>query len=146
MAETFKTNATINGSDGKLWVCTDDGDVPILTIQKFSLKQKNNFEDVDKSGQLTKSRRLIGVELSGTISKFKTDNSFVNIMEKYKNGDTPEIKLIGLLENKNTGMMQRAVIKGVTIDELDIIDFEQKKVINEEVPFEAEDYYYIDKT
>lgn len=139
---TFNTNEVLNGSNGKLWI----NNLPCATIKSFVLKQKNLFEDIDKSEQLTKSRALIGIELSGTISKFKVDNVFTGLMEEYKNGNPPEIKLIGFLENKQTGMMQRAVIKGVTFDEMDIINFEQKKVLTEEIPYECEDYYYQDKT
>lgn len=146
MNESFKTNDTLNGTDGKLWISTDAGDTLLGTIQSFSLKQKNIFQNLDRANKLTKSRRLVGIELSGTFVKYKVDNSFVSIMEKYKNGEQPEIKLIGLLENKNSGMMQRAVIKGVTFDEMDIMNFEQKKVLTEEVPYAAEDYYYQDKT
>ena len=142
MAENFNTLETLNGTDGKLWV----NETLVGSVQSFVLKQKNIWEDVHKSGNLGKSRRLVGFELSGTISKYKIDNAFTRIMEECKDGNPPDIKLIGLLENKNSGMMQRAVIKGVTLDELDIINFEQKKVLMEEIPYEAEDYYYQDLT
>ena len=138
----FNTNETLNGTDGKLWI----NDTLCASIKSFTLKQKNVFESIDKAGQLTTSRRLVGVELTGTISKFKIDNSIAGIMKEYADGNAPEIKLIGLLENKTTGLMQRAIIKGVTFDELDIINFEQKKVIVEDIPYEAESYSYQDLT
>ena len=138
----FNTNETLNGTDGKLWI----NDTLCSSIKSFTLKQKNVFESIDKAGQLTTSRRLVGIELTGTISKFKIDNSIAGIMKEYADGNAPEIKLIGLLENKTTGLMQRAIIKGVTFDELDIINFEQKKVIVEDIPYEAESYSYQDLT
>lgn len=138
----FDTNETLNGTDGRLWI----NDTPCATIQSFVLHQTNVYEDINKAGQLTKSRRVVGIELTGTISKLKIDNSMSALMEEYKNGDTPEIKLIGLMQNAKTGMMQRAVIKGVTFGEMDLINFEQKVVAKEEIPFEAEDYYYQDLT
>ena len=139
---SFNTNETLNGSDGRLWI----NDTPCATIQSFVLHQTNVYEDINKAGQLTKSRRVVGIELTGTISKLKIDNTMSALMEEYKNGDTPEIKLIGLMQNAKTGMMQRAVIKGVTFGEMDLINFEQKVVAKEEIPFEAEDYYYQDLT
>ncbi|MBO5869607.1 MAG: hypothetical protein J6Q89_02540 [Clostridia bacterium] len=138
----FNTNETLNGTDGKLWI----NDTLCASIKSFTLKQKNVFETIDKAGQLTSSRRLVGIELTGTISKFKIDNSIAGIMKEYADGNPPEIKLIGLLENKTTGLIQRAIIKGVTFDELDIINFEQKKVIVEDIPYEAESYSYQDLT
>jgi len=139
---SFNTNETLNGSDGRLWI----NDTPCATVQSFVLHQTNVYEDINKAGQLTKSRRVVGIELTGTISKLKVDNTMSALMEEYKNGDTPEIKLIGLMQNAKTGMMQRAVIKGVTFGEMDLINFEQKVVAKEEIPFEAEDYYYQDLT
>lgn len=139
---SFNTNETLNGSDGRLWI----NDTPCATVQSFVLHQTNVYEDINKAGQLTKSRRVVGIELTGTISKLKVDNTLSALMEEYKNGDTPEIKLIGLMQNAKTGMMQRAVIKGVTFGEMDLINFEQKVVAKEEIPFEAEDYYYQDLT
>ena len=138
----FNTNETINGTDGRLWI----NDTPCATIQSFVLHQTNVYEDINKAGQLTKSRRVVGIELTGTISKLKVDNTMSALMQDYKNGDTPDIKLIGLMQNAKTGMMQRAVIKGVTFGEMDLINFEQKVVAKEEIPFEAEDYYYQDLT
>lgn len=139
---SFNTNETLNGTDGRLWI----NDTPCATVQSFVLHQTNVYEDINKAGQLTKSRRVVGIELTGTISKLKVDNTMSALMEEYKNGDTPEIKLIGLMQNAKTGMMQRAVIKGVTFGEMDLINFEQKVVAKEEIPFEAEDYYYQDLT
>ena len=139
---SFDTNSTLNGTDGRLWI----NDTPCATIQSFVLHQSNVYEDINKSGQLTKSRRVVGIELTGTISKLKVDNTMTALMQDYKNGETPEIKLIGLMQNAKTGMMQRAVIKGVTFGEMDLINFEQKVIAKEEIPFEAEDYYYQDLT
>ncbi|MCD8025086.1 MAG: phage tail tube protein [Candidatus Gastranaerophilales bacterium] len=142
MADTFVTNETLNGTDGRLWV----NDTLCATIQSFTLHQTNVYEDVNKSGQLSKSRRLVGIELSGTISKYKIDNSFVGLMEDYQDGETPEIKLTALVQNTTSGMMQRVVIKDVTFGEMDIISFEQKVLAKEEIPFEAESYYHQDQT
>lgn len=139
---SFDTNSTINGTDGRLWI----NDTPCATIQSFVLHQTNVYEDVNKAGQKTKSRRVVGIELTGTITKYKTDNTMVGLMQDYKDRDTPEIKLIALLENPKTGMMQRATIKGVTFGEMDLINFEQKVLAREEIPFEAEDYKYQDLT
>lgn len=138
----FNTNETINGTDGRLWI----NDTPCATIQSFTFHQTNVYEDVPQAGQLSKPRRIVGVELNGTINKYKVDNTMVGLMQDYKNGNMPEIKLIGLMQNPATGMMQRAVIKGVTFGEMDLLNFEQKTVAKEEIPFEAEDYYYQDLT
>lgn len=138
----FNTNETFNGTEGTLWI----NNLPCYSLQSFSLKQTNVYEDVNKSGSLKKSRRRVGIELSGTISKYKVDNTFIQLMKDYKDSDEPEIKIIGKVENKTTGIVQRIEITGVTISEMDIFNFEQKKLITEEIPFEAEDWKPIDLT
>ncbi len=138
----FETYETFNGTDGTLWI----NNTPCFSLQNFTLKQKNIYEDVHKSGSLKKSRRRVGIELSGTISKYKVDNTFIGLMKEYKDDDEPEIKIIGLIENKKTGVTERVSITGVTLDEMDILNFEQKKLVTEEIPFEAEDWKPIDLT
>ena len=133
---TFETYETFNGTNGTLWI----NNLPCFSLENFTFKQKNIYEDINKSGKLGKYRRLVGVEYSGTISKYKVDNSFIGLMNDYKEGDEPEIKLIGKMENKKTGITQRVSITGVTLDEMNILDFEQKKLVKEEIPFEAEDW------
>ena len=142
----MKATEIFNGTNGTLWLSTDTQEVEVGSIQNFTLKQKNNFEDVDEANNYGKKRRFVGFELSGTISKFKVDNSFINIMEEYKNGNQPDISLIGKVENPTTNKIQRMRIKGVTFDEMDLIAFEQKKATTEEIPFEAEDYNWIDNS
>lgn len=136
----FNTNETFNGTNGTLWI----NNLPCASLQSFSFKQTNTYEDINKSGQLGKARRLVGVEHSGTISKYKVDNTFISLMKDYKDGNEPEIKLIGKIENTTTGYVQRVEITGVTLGELDIFNFEQKKLVTEEIPFEAEDWKPID--
>ena len=136
----FNTNETFNGTNGTLCI----NNTPCVSVQSFSFKQTNVYEDIKKSGSLSKSRRLVGVEYAGTISKYKVDNTFISLMKEYKNGDEPEIKLVGKITNKTTGITERVEITGVTLGELDILNFEQQKVVTEEIPFEAEDWNPID--
>lgn len=138
----FETYETFNGTSGTLWI----NNTPCYSLQSFTLKQKNIYEDVHKSGKLNKCRRRVGIELSGTISKYKVDNTFIGLMKEYKDSEEPEIKIIGLIENKKTGITERVQITGVSLDELDIFNFEQKKLVMEEIPFEAEDWKPIDLT
>lgn len=136
----FNTNETFNGTNGTLWI----NNTPCASIQQFVFKQTNIYEDIKKANILSKSRRLVGVEHKGTIQKYKLDNSFISLMKEYKDGDEPEIKLVGKITNRTTGITERVEITGVTLDELDILSFEQQKVVTEEIPFEAEDWNPID--
>lgn len=144
MANNLNPKTIFNGTDGAVWLQTDTQEVKIGSMQSASLKQSNSWEDVELSESLTKKRKLVGVELSGEIVKFKIDNTFINIFSQYKNGEQPDISLILKAYNNNTDKMQRVKVTGVTLDELTLIDLQQKKAIQENIPYVAEDYEWLE--
>ena len=134
-----------NGTNGTLWLSTDDMEIPVGSIQSFQLKQTNEWEDVNEAEFYGKKKRLLGYELTGTISKYKVGIEMLNIMEEYQKGNTPDISLIGTVRNPNTGGVQVVKIIGVTFNEGDILNFEQKTATREEIPFAAEEWKPIAK-
>ena len=114
-------------------------------MKTFSLKQKNVFANIDESESLSTKRKLVGIELTGELTKWKIDSTFVNIFEQYKNGEQPEISFVGKAYNNNTGKVQRVKIINVTIDELNLIDLAQKTPTEESLPYACEDYDWIEK-
>lgn len=141
----MKGTDIFNGTNGTLWLSTDDMELPVGSIQNFTLKQKNEFEDVNEAGFYGKKKRLLGYELTGTISKYKIGIEMLNVMEKYTKGETLNITLIGTVRNPNTGSIQVIKIIGVTFEEMDILSFEQKTATKEEIPFSAEEWKPITK-
>lgn len=141
----MKGTDIFNGTNGTLWLSTDDMELPVGSIQSFTLKQKNEFEDVNEAEFYGKKKRLLGYELTGTISKYKIGIEMLNVMEKYTKGETPNITLIGTVRNPNTGSIQVIKIIGVTFEEMDILTFEQKTATKEEIPFSAEEWKPIAK-
>lgn len=141
----MKGTDIFNGTNGTLWLSTDDMELPVGSIQSFTLKQKNEFEDVNEAEFYGKKKRFLGYELTGTISKYKIGIEMLNVMEKYTKGETPNITLIGTVRNPNTGSVQVIKIIGVTFEEMDVITFEQKTATKEEIPFSAEEWKPIAK-
>lgn len=140
----MKSAEIFNGTDGTIWLATDTEEVEVASLEKFTLKQKNIFDDVNTSNFKGKKRKLLGYELSGTMSIYKIDSVFNRIMERCKNGEQPEISFIGKAENPTTNKLEKIKVIGVTIDEKDLMSLEQKTPTKEEIPFEAEDYKWID--
>lgn len=144
MGNNLNPKTIFNGTDGAVWLQTDTQEVKIGSMQSATLKQTNQWEDVDVSESLTKKRKLVGIELTGEIVKFKVDNTFINIFQQYKDGDIPDISLIMKAYNNNTGKMQRVKVVGVTLDENILIDLQQKKAIQESIPYAAENYEWLE--
>lgn len=141
----MNTNAIYNGTHGKLWLSTDSQEIEIGSMQTFTLHQTNQFEDVDEADCLHKKKRFVGYELTGTLTKFKVGHEFVEILEKYTTGETPEITLIGKAYNPSTGKSGTIKVSGVTFNEGDVMNLEQKTAVKEELPFSAETYKWINR-
>lgn len=134
-----------NGTDGAIWLTTDTQEVKVGSMKSFSLKQKNIFSNIDESESLSSKRKLVGIELTGELTKWKVDSSFIDIFERYKDGEQPEISFVGKAYNNNTGKVQRVKVIGVTLDELNLMDLAQKTPAEESLPFACEDYDWIER-
>lgn len=141
----MNTNEIFNGTNGSVFISTDDTEDLIGSMQTFTVHQANETEDINEAEFLGKKKRVVGYEVTGTLTKFKMDSAFINIMEKYKNGDTPSISFMGKAYNPATKITQVIKVIGVTFNEMDLINLEQKKTTVEEIPYSAEDYKWINK-
>ena len=144
MANNLQPNEIFNGTDGAVWITTDTQEVKVGSMKTFTLKQANKFADIDESESYTNKRKLVGVELTGEFTKWKIDNTFINIFEQYKNGNQPDISIIGKAYNNNTNKVQRVKVVGVTFDELNLIDLAQKTPTEESLPYACEDYEWLE--
>lgn len=128
------------GTSGELWLNNTER---LARVQSFTFKQTNKWEDVDDTDSFATQKRLVGVELSGEIVKFKTDFAFNEIMEQYKNRKQPNITLTGKVENVDTGESKRISITDVTLGDLDLLKFEKGKVTQDTIPYNAGGYDYL---
>ena len=142
---TIDVKPLFNGTHGAVWVTLENQEFKIGEMKTFSAKQINTYEDVDVSEVFTKQRKLVGVELSGEFTKFKSDSNFINIAERNKNGETVEISIIGKAYNPETKLVQRIKIEDVSFDEIPLIDLEQKKLTEESLPFKFANYQWLEK-
>ena len=126
------------GTSGELWLNNTER---FARVQSF--KQTNKWEDVDDTDSFATQKRLVGVELSGEIVKFKTDFAFNEIMEQYKNRKQPNITLTGKVENVDTGESKGISITDVTLSDFDLMKFEKGKVTQDTIPYNAGGYDYL---
>lgn len=133
-------NQIWTGTCGELWLNNTDR---LARVQSFTFKQSNKFEDIDDTDSFATQKRLVGVELSGEIVKFKTDFAFNDIMEQYKNRKQPSISLTGKVENVDTGETKRISITDITLSDMDLLKFEKGKVTQDTIPYNAGGYEYL---
>ena len=137
----FNSNKVIRGTFGRAWV---DGDL-MANVKSFEAKATLDYEDMDVNGDLGQKKRYMGYSVAGTMTLHKFDSY---ILKKYqaaiRNGDLPEMKIVAALAYPQSYGAQRVALYDVHLDEITLLQFENKTVLEEEVPFTAGDYEFLD--
>jgi hypothetical protein len=139
--ENFRPTQAINGSFGEVWV--DD--------EKFAeqkgLQAKVNFrkEDVNQAGKTGTGTKVIGWDGKGSLKLFKVNSRVANkVRQMVKEGRDVRFTIISKLSDPDALGSERVVLRYVSFDDLTLIDFEPKKVLEVDMPFTFEDYDLLD--
>ena len=134
-------NKIIRGTFGRLWI---DGEL-LANIKSFELKATMNYEAVQINGEFCEQQRYTGYSLAGTMTTHKINTLMANkVKAGMVNGQMPNIKLVGALADVDSNGSERVEVYSVTFDEVTLMKFENGTVGEEEVPFKAGGYKYID--
>lgn len=137
----WKANKTINGSFGRLWV----NEKLLANTKSFELKVKMDWENVTFPEELGEDYKYMGYSLSGTIVLSKMDSEMIHLYaDGIQSGVLPEIRLVGRLADPAAFGAERIAVEDVVFDELTLMKFENKKIGEEEVPFKARAYRFLD--
>ncbi len=138
----FDKNKVMRGTFGKVWL----DDERLASIKKFEAKVSIDYEDMEINGLLATQKRMLGYSIAGTMTLYKYD-SFV--MKKYKEalrtGVTPNLKLVAALDDPAALGAERISLSDVQLDEIMLMSFENKTLLEEEVPFTAGGFDVIDE-
>ena len=136
----FNSNKVIRGTFGRAWV---DGDL-MANVKSFEAKATIDYEDLDINGDFGQKKRYMGYSIAGTMTLHKFDSY---ILKKYQaaimSGDLPEMKIVASLADPQSDGTQRVALYDVHLDEITLLQFENKTVL-EEVPFTAGSFEFLD--
>nr|DAL36177.1 MAG TPA_asm: tail tube protein [Caudoviricetes sp.] len=139
--KTFDHNKVFRGSFGKVWL----DDEKLANVKSFEAKVSLDYEEMDVNGDLGKKQRYMGYSVSGTMVMHKYDST---ILKKYKEGivtgELPELKIVSALDDPSAYGAERVALYDVTLDELALSKFENKGLVEEEVPFKAGSFELLD--
>lgn len=131
---TVEVNNVYSGTYGRVYV----NDTQLANVKKFEAKKKAIYEEFDVSEELGKKRKLIGIEVSGTMSLTKVDSFVAKLVSaEWDKGNTPVVKIVSRVFNPDTKEEERVTITGITFDEI-THSWEVKKLLEEEHSFSAE--------
>lgn len=139
--EKLPANRQINGTFGTVWVNGEKW----LDVESFEAKVTLNFEDVNMANDLATHKKYTGWagEGSMTVKKVYTRGAAL-LAESTKNGIMPDISIVGKLADPDAFGAERVSIEQVTFNEFTLLQFEQKTLATEELPFNFADYDLID--
>lgn len=136
-----RANKSINGSFGRVWM----NEHLFATSKSFEAKLKLDWEAVTFPEELGEDYKYMGYSLSGTMTLTKIDSHILHLYsEGVQSGVIPEINCVARLNDPASYGAERVALYGIVFDEVTLMKFENKKIVEEEVPFKARSYKYLD--
>lgn len=139
--ENFQDKYVINGTFGEVWV--DD--------EKFAeqkgLQAKINFtkENVAQAGKMSTGTKVTGWDGKGSLKLHKVNTRVANrVRQLVKEGRDVRFTIISKLADPDALGSERVVIRQVSFDDLTLVDFEPKKILEVDMPFTFSDYDFLD--
>lgn len=135
------SNRQINGTFGAVWVNGEKW----MDVESFEARVTANFEDVNMAEDLATHKKMTGWAGEGTLTVKKVYSRGATLLgDAVKNGVVPDINIVGKLADPDAYGAERVAINEVTFNEFTLMQFEQKTVLTEELPFNFADYDLVD--
>ena len=135
------SNRQINGTFGAVWVNGEKW----MDVESFEARVTANYEDVNMAEDLATHKKMTGWAGEGTLTVKKVYSRGATLLgDAVKNGVVPDINIVGKLADPDAYGAERVAINEVTFNEFTLMQFEQKTVLTEELPFNFADYDLVD--
>ncbi len=137
-----RANEVINGKWGKVWV---NGEL-WAECKSFESKVTGNYEEVSFCEDMGTHQKLMSWSGEGSMTLHKIYSRGGKLLsEAFKTGIVPDIKIVSKLADPGAKGHERVEILEVTFDEFTLLKFEDKSLMEEELPFKFADFNYLDK-
>ncbi|MCC2864916.1 phage tail tube protein [Anaerovorax odorimutans] len=139
--DSYTPERVMNGTYGEVWF--DDQYMAEVVACKGEVDIDN--QEVTQTGTRGTGYKFMGYKGTGEL-KMNKISSFVikKITEQLKQGKTPTATIISKLDDPDAYGSERVKFIGCTFNKLTIADWEAKKLTEETVPFNFQDYELID--
>ena len=130
----FSHNKVIRGTFGRVWV---NGEL-MANVKSFEAKMTIDYEDLDINGDFAQKKRYMGYAIAGTMTLHKFDSAILKLYHSAViSGELPEVKIVASLSDPQSDGVERVALHDVYFDEITLNKFENRIVLEEEVPFTA---------
>ena len=128
----YAVEKTINGTWGEVWI----DDYYLAEVTGLDAKETIEKTEVNQTRTLAKGYKTTGLDCKGTLKFNKVSSYFLNLMsENIKKGKATVCTIISKLEDPDSNGAERIKLTGCTFDELQLVNWEAKKLAEESMPF-----------
>lgn len=135
-------NQVINGTYGAAFINGDR----FFNVKEFEAKVSLNFEDIQLAEELGTDAKYLGYNIEGTMLLHKVDDKIArHYAEGITTGVLPDITVVTRLKDPAVaGGAERVQLNGVKFTELTLAKWKLGEAQEEEVPFRARSYKYLE--
>lgn len=131
----------INGTFGRVWVNGED----YGSVKEFEAKVTLEWEPIPEPEELGPEYKYMGYEIEGTVVGTKMDSRFPRLYgDGILSGDIPDVEIVARVADPQAAGHERVALYGVVFDEIALAKFASNTVVEEEIPFKAKKYKYLD--
>lgn len=139
--DAMNAQNVMSGTEGEVWI---DGQY-MAQVTAFKATVNLIKEEVNQVKKRGKQYKTTGWEGKGNIKMNHVSSYFINKMsENIKNGHQTICTIIGKLSDPDAVGDERVVIRDATFDKLDLMDWEAKKLTEDDYDFTFTDYDILD--
>ena len=137
-------------NEGRQVLSANEGSVYVQgilwkTITKINADATAGYDNINFVGDNKTYQRYTGYKVDGTLTMKKVDSrAGLLIADGIKTGIMPDIKIITSQTNAS-GAAERVSINDVTFTKLQLVNLEANKPTDEDMPFSASDFNYLDR-
>lgn len=137
----INANKLINGTFGFVYM----NGHKLANVESMEAKNTLQYDEVDLAEDTGKHQKYMGWSGAGTMVLKKIDSYVLAMMaDAIKSGNIPDIQIVTGLKDPAAFGAERVQLDEVTIDEVTLMQFEQKTLAKEEIPFKYADYTLLD--
>ncbi|MEG1096606.1 MAG: phage tail tube protein [Clostridiales bacterium] len=135
--ESFRPERVYNGTWGFVYI---DG-YKLAEVTAFSATIEQETEDVNQAQTLAPGKKPSGLKCEGSVKMHKVSPYMRDkCSDKFKAGKIVQFTIVGGINDPDAAQSERIIIKDATVTKLTLMDWELKKLGEEEIPFSFTDW------
>lgn len=141
MAEEFNSQQVMSGTQGEVWI----NDKYMAQVTAFKAETNLTKEEVNQVKKMAKQYKVTGWEGKGNVKMNHISSFFLNLMaENIKNARQTTCTIVGKLDDPDAIGAERVVIRDATFDKMTLMDWEAKKLAQDDYDFTFTDFELLD--